>query len=110
MFITFGISNPDEVDTWPKSWPTDIKEHTALVNIDVAPTNTQFGSVNIIEHELSSFSELVTDLLMGIKAEVDQESAELLFDGVKHATNQFSQNLTPAVFECAANLMKIINN
>lgn len=81
-------------------------EHMPLVNIDRHPANTQFGRVNVLDHEAASTSEVVGRLVVAAKLPLPKDAAELLLLGIREATGNF-QNSGPGSFEVAASLARV---
>ncbi len=78
-----------------------------VINIDRHLTNSFFGKANLVSRNISSTSELVLNLLQGIKVPVDKEIATNLYAGLVAATNNFSSFSTTAeTFQTAADLLK----
>ena len=61
-----------------------------LVNIDHHVSNTRFGGVNVVDHEASSSSELVVQLLSRMGADITPDIATCLYTGVATDTGQFA--------------------
>jgi len=78
-------------------------EKNQVVNIDYHPQNTQFGKMNILNPQASSYSEMVTSILNNLNLPIDQDIATNLLVGLKSATNNFqSPNISADTFEAAA--------
>ncbi len=110
LVITFGIRKPEDLTDWPSSWPEDIKGYAPIINLDISNVNSQFGSINVVEPEYELFSHMVFDLIKSLEMECDSFSAELLLNGIKQATNNFSKNVSAKIFEMSAELMRIIED
>lgn len=78
-----------------------------IINIDRHLENTNFGTVNLVEKQISSTAELVCRLLQSLNIEVDAEMATNLYAGILNATNQFaSYSVNDSTFEVCAFLLK----
>lgn len=79
-----------------------------LVNIDRHPANTQFGKVNVVDHEGRSTAAIVFRLLEAAKLPLNSAVAELLLLGLREATDGFAK-ASPDNFEQAARLSRVIS-
>ncbi|MFQ5452002.1 MAG: bifunctional oligoribonuclease/PAP phosphatase NrnA, partial [Candidatus Paceibacterota bacterium] len=61
-----------------------------IINIDRHVTNKNFGSVNLVNKKISSLSELIFDLLIYLKVQIDKDIATNLYAGISAATNNFT--------------------
>lgn len=78
-----------------------------IVNIDHHPTNNSYGSINIIEPELSSTAEILYNLFIKLGWVVDKTVATSLLTGIFTDTGSFQYPSTsPRTLEIAADLMK----
>lgn len=79
-----------------------------IVNIDRHLTNTNFGTINLVDRHRSSTSELILALLQYLNIEIDKEIATNLYLGLVSATNNFtSYSVSDKTFETAAQLLKL---
>ena len=77
-----------------------------IVNIDHHPTNNSYGSINIIEPELSSTAEVLYNLFIKLGWVVDKNVATSLLTGIFTDTGSFQYPSTsPRTLEIAADLM-----
>lgn len=77
------------------------------INIDHHPDNSLYGQTNIVDHEKSSVAELIFDLFIFYKWEINHEIATCLLTGIITDTGSFMHsNTKPSTFEAAAHLMK----
>lgn len=80
-------------------------ERLPIVNIDHHATNTGFGTIRWIDPERSSSSEMVYELLIALRAPIDDALATLLYAGIFSDTQGFSlSNTTPRSLAVAADL------
>lgn len=78
-----------------------------LVNIDHHVSNTRFGTVDVVDAEAPSSSELVLRLLERLGAEITPEVATCLYAGLFTDTGRFSYaNVTPRAHAAAATLIR----
>ncbi len=74
-----------------------------LINIDISPTNTQFGQINLTDPTASSCCEITIALLQGLNIKMNQDIANNLLMGLTQSTNNFqSPKVTGDTFEAAA--------
>lgn len=85
----------------------DIFVREKLINIDRRFDNQQYGNFNLVEKQISSTSELVTQLLQGLRWDLNPDIATNLYAGLVASTNNFSSFSTNAQsFEMASYLLK----
>lgn len=78
-----------------------------IINIDRHLTNSNFGTINLIDRQRSSTSEIILTLLQYLNIEFDKEIATNLYAGLISATNNFtSYSVSAKTFEAAAQLLK----
>lgn len=78
-----------------------------IVNIDRHLINNNFGTINLVNKQISSTSELVYAVIRELGVELDKDIATNLYTGILAATNNFSSySVNPQTFEVAATLMK----
>jgi len=74
-----------------------------IVSIVRSGTRSLPGSLEILDQEASSYSEIIVGLLSGLNFAVDEDIASNLFLGLKRATGNFNQEtVTAETFEAAA--------
>ena len=79
-----------------------------IINLDRHLTNASFGSVNIVEKQRSSTSEIVFNLLKALSFGIDKDIATNLYAGILSATNNFtSYSVNADTFEASAQLLKL---
>lgn len=85
----------------------DIFVREKLINIDRRFDNQQYGNFNLVEKQVSSTSELVTQLLQSLRWDLNPDIATNLYAGLVTSTNNFSSFSTNAQsFEMASYLLK----
>src|SRR3989338_3347096 len=78
-----------------------------IINIDRHMTNSQFGTVNLVNKSASSTSEIIFELLKLASIPLTPETATNLYAGIRGATNNFtSYAVNAGTFEAAAELLK----
>lgn len=78
-----------------------------IINIDRHLTNGNFGSLNIVERQSSSTSEIIFAILKSLQVEIDRDIATNLYAGIAVATNNFTSFAVNAnTFETCAYLLK----
>lgn len=78
-----------------------------IVNIDRHITNTNFGTINLVEKNASSTSEIILRLLQALSVEITPEIATNLYMGIRAATNNFTAySVNAETFENSALLLK----
>jgi len=77
-----------------------------VIKIDHHPEVDKFGSVELIDVNASSASELVTLLIENTKLKMDEKIAGYLFMGIVSDTNRFLFNTTVDTFSHVTDLIK----
>ncbi|SES68554.1 phosphoesterase RecJ domain-containing protein [Natronincola peptidivorans] len=76
------------------------------VNVDHHISNTEFGSINILQSDASSTCEIIYDLLEDFQLQLDVDIATCLYIGLATDTGNFVyDNTTAKTFRVAADLM-----
>lgn len=79
-----------------------------IINVDRHLTNGNFGSINLVEKQRSSTSELVFALLNALSLQIDKDSATTLYGGIVAATNNFtSYSVNANTFEACSKLLSL---
>ena len=77
-----------------------------VVNIDHHRTNENFGSINLVEPDAASTTEIIFNFFEEIKFPIDPETATCLLTGLVTDTSNFSNPATTfASFEAAGRLL-----
>lgn len=108
LLMTFNLSSPKEVKTWPEDWVEELKSLIPIVNVDINQKNSNYGSLNIVEPNLKSYCVFTADLFDHLGLELDVASAKLLMEGITDATKQFTINTTYSTFNTAGRVTRII--
>ncbi len=78
-----------------------------VVNIDRHPNNAKYGAVNLVDSQMSSTIELVSQLLSHIGVALTPDIATNVLNGLYGATDSFQNpNVSIPAFELAAACMK----
>ncbi len=79
-----------------------------IINIDRHLTNTFFGAANLVNRNVSSESELILQLLEGMKIAIDKDMATNILAGIIASTANYQAPHTNAgSFETSAKLMNL---
>jgi hypothetical protein len=79
-----------------------------IINIDRHLTNANYGTVNIVERQSASTSEIVLTVLKSLNIEIDKDMATNLYAGIMYATNNFTAySVNANTFEACAYLLKL---
>lgn len=78
-----------------------------VINIDRRFNNAQFGTINVVEKQVSSISEIIHSILSYLKIENDKDIATNLYAGIVFATNNFSSySVNADTFDVASRLLR----
>lgn len=79
-----------------------------VINIDRHLTNANYGTLNIVERQAASTSEIVLSILRALNVEIDRDIATNLYSGIVAATNNFTAySVNANTFESCAYLLKL---
>jgi len=110
LLITFGIQGAEDIDVWPTSWIEDCKQRTPIVNIDIDPNNTQYGSINIVDGGYESMSHYMAHMFTTLEWDLSDAEARQLVEGIRLATSSYSKHVDSKMFATVSNLMKIVED
>jgi phosphoesterase RecJ-like protein len=83
------------------------KDNKPVINIDHHISNSNFGTLNLVDTEASSASEIVYSLYKEMRVPFDKDSAFLLYVGIMTDTGSFRySNTTSYTHRAAAELMR----
>ena len=83
-----------------------LPKNTAVINIDHHRTNENFGTINLVDPDAASTTEIIFNLFEEIKFPIDSDVATLLLTGLVTDTSNFSNPATTfASFEAAGRLL-----
>lgn len=85
----------------------DVAGIPVILNIDHHPTNTGFGTAQIIKPESGSTCEIIYDLLKSLRSEITEKIAYSIYTGIISDTGSFRfSNTTKASFDICAEMME----
>lgn len=83
------------------------KDNKPIINIDHHISNSNFGTLNLVDLKASSASEIVYNLYKEMRVPFDKDSALLLYAGIMTDTGSFRySNTTSYTHRAAAELMR----
>lgn len=108
LIITVGISGVDKFDGEIADNPTMLDGHN-LINLDFHTSNSNFGSLNIIDQQQISTCQLIYELFKPYGANLLMgDIATALLSGLMANTNRFiSPNTNSEIFRQAAHLIDL---
>ncbi|MEI6326877.1 MAG: hypothetical protein WCO78_02025 [Candidatus Roizmanbacteria bacterium] len=77
-----------------------------IINIDRHSDNTLFGNVNYIQPANLLMNQIVYSILASAQLPLDPDITTLIYSGIVLATDTFTQNTTPEIFETVAALVR----
>ncbi|MDA1316482.1 MAG: DHH family phosphoesterase [bacterium] len=78
-----------------------------IINIDRHLINNSFGTINLVSKSSSSTSELVMDVIQGLKIDLDKDMATNLYAGIQAATNNLTAySVNAETYESVATLLR----
>lgn len=115
LLISVDCGSPGQV-AYDKIHPQLFQKN--FINIDHHASNDHFGTINIVQTNLSSTSEIIFNLFKLWQVKITGQMATYLLFGLYYDTGSFMHsNTTPAVLEmaetllrCGANQQLIIDN
>ncbi len=100
LIVTVEILEPAEAG---RLYDPNLFSSAPVINIDNHDPNKDYGKFNLVEPEAASLCEIVTFFLRAVNAQLDQDIAKNLYDGILAATNHFQNpKVAAATFEAAA--------
>lgn len=105
LIISVDCGGTEQV-AFQKQFPDIFKRN--FINIDHHASNQLFGTINIVQTNLSSTCEIVYQLLHFWELSVTTDIANYLLFGLYYDTGSFMHpNTTPAVLEIASDLVRL---
>ncbi len=102
VFLTLGAESKEDLGRIYFD-NKDFFDKGNVINIDINSQNKQFGKLNLVNPQMSCYSEFVALLLDSLKLPLDEDIASNLLVGIKQGTNNFSlDRSTPTTFEAIA--------
>lgn len=86
----------------------DIYSVLPTLNIDHHSNNTGYGSYHWVRDRGSSTSELVLDIIGRLEMNLSKESASLLLNGIKSATDNLTRDIKAETLERAAACLRVL--
>lgn len=77
-----------------------------MVNVDNDPANSQFGSINLVDPEAGTLSEMVLNLVKYLNIPMDQDIASNILNGIYSATSNLTTNVKPGTFMAVGQAMQ----
>jgi len=79
-----------------------------IINIDIDPTNSGFGQVNVIDAEASSLSEVVLGIISGLGLPLDVDTAQNILNGIWARTRSLNSSRVGAdTYESVAVCLRV---
>lgn len=104
--LLFVIGSP-RISDLGSLFDVAILKDTIVVNIDNKPENQGYGDILMVSGRLSSVSEAVANLILGLNLKMDLDIAQNLMLGLATATDNFQSEHTSALaFEMAGVLLR----
>lgn len=104
LLFTVGVQRLSEV---AKLFDVADLKDTMVINIDNKADNQGFGDIVMVYPMLSSVSEQIANLIVGLNFKMDTDIAQNLMYGISDATENFQNQRTSSMaFEMAGYLMR----
>ena len=105
LVISLNVAAATELDAALREYGRIMHDATAINITNGVPG--KFGDVEWVEPKASSVSEMVAELALALKEDLDQSVATALLTGIVAATDKFAnESTTPEAMMIAAKLMK----
>lgn len=106
LIFVVGVAKPDDLGSL-YSAKKEFFEKSLVVNIDNQSSNQNFGKTNIIDTSASSLSEIVAQIIPGLRLHLDGDIASNILAGIFAATDNLTgANATADTFEVVANSLR----
>ncbi|MEK7160332.1 MAG: hypothetical protein AAB702_02525 [Patescibacteria group bacterium] len=104
--LLFVVGSP-RVSDLGSLFDVAILKDTIVVNIDNKAENQGYGDILMVSARLSSVSEAVANLIVGLNLKMDLDIAQNLMLGIATSTDNFqSEHTSPLAFEMAGVLLR----
>lgn len=104
--LLFIIGSP-RVSDLGSLFDVAILKDTIVVNIDNKAENQGYGDILMVSSRLSSVSEAIANLILGLNLKMDLDIAQNLMLGIATSTDNFqSEQTSPLAFEMAGVLLR----
>ena len=87
LIITVEVLEPTQLG---KLYDQNVFSQAPVINIDNHDPNKDYGKFNLVEPDAASVSEITTFFLRAVNAQLDQDMAGNLYQGLVSATSNFS--------------------
>ncbi len=105
LFISLDSGSIDRISRQPIVFPDTMK----VINIDHHNTNSNFGSINLVEVTYPATCAILSDLFIAWSIKMDSNIASNIFIGIYTDTGAFKyRGVTKRIFEMAASLSSFI--
>lgn len=106
LIITIDVPNLNSLGSLYRENEEQFKGKD-IINIDRHFTNANFGTVNIVEKQSSSLSEIVFRIIEALGVVVDKDISTSLYAGIVNATNNFTAySVNAETFDVSSKLLK----
>lgn len=104
VFITLDSSDEERLGDNKEL----IKKANEVINIDHHLSNTNYGSINIVDSNAAATCELVFKLIKSLNVDIDKDIATCLYTGISTDTGSFMyENANEETHLIAAELLKV---
>lgn len=104
IFITLDSSDEERLGDNKEL----IKKANEVINIDHHLSNTNYGSINIVDSNAAATCELVFKLIKSLNVDIDKDIATCLYTGISTDTGSFMyENANAETHLIAAELLKV---
>jgi hypothetical protein len=105
LIITIGAQSLDSLGQIYAS-NLQIFANAKIINLDNQATNTNFGTVNLVDNTSSSLSEIAGMVIPALTLPVQGDIASNIMAGIYSATSDFTLGATAETFEVIAYAMR----
>lgn len=105
LIMGIGVTSSEQISSLLKDEPDMFQKVDSLV-FSALPTPATVGTIQLINPEASSVSEMITGFIRYLKAPVDAVTASQLLGAIEQTTNQFMLKTGADTFAAASFLLK----
>ncbi len=106
--ITLECSSKNRISDDKKNMSVVLENAKHILNIDHHKVCDKYGTVNYIDANISSVSEMIFGIFKHLKARITKSMATNLFTGISADTNRFLyQNASPKTYEVVGKLTEL---
>lgn len=95
VIFTIGLENLFNLDKFYRE-NQSFFTNTPIINIDNHSNNMSFGRANLLDPKATSICEMITLMLYDLRFILDEDISKMLYAGIKHKTENFSQKFFSA--------------